>query len=57
MSAERDTIRPRIEAALEEAARALGVGNVPDLEVGRARNPEAAARANRGEARADDRDS
>ncbi len=39
MSAKRDTIRPRIEAALEEAARALGVGNVPDLEVGRARNP------------------
>ncbi len=32
-------IRPRLEAALVDAARALGVTNVPDLELGRARNP------------------
>jgi len=32
-------IRKRLEAALEEAARSLGVATVPDLELGRARNP------------------
>ena len=34
-----DGIRPRLAAALDEAARALGVAEVPDLELGRARNP------------------
>jgi len=31
-------IRKRLEAALEEGARSLGVATVPDLELGRARN-------------------
>ena len=31
-------IRPRLAAALDAAARALGVADVPDLELGRARN-------------------
>ena len=34
-----DGIRKRLEAALEDAARSLGVSTVPDLELGRARNP------------------
>jgi arginyl-tRNA synthetase len=33
-------IRSRLNAALEAAAHALGVTDVPDLELGRARNPE-----------------
>jgi arginyl-tRNA synthetase len=33
-------IRSRLNAALESAARSLGVADVPDLELGRARNPE-----------------
>ena len=32
-------IRPRLASALDDAVRALGVGEVPDLELGRARNP------------------
>jgi arginyl-tRNA synthetase len=32
-------IRPRLAAALEHAVRSLGVSEVPDLELGRARNP------------------
>jgi len=33
-------IRSRLKAALEAAARSLGVAEVPDLELGRAKNPE-----------------
>ena len=33
-------IRSRLAAALEAAARSLGVENIPDLELGRARNPD-----------------
>jgi arginyl-tRNA synthetase len=39
LSAAAASIRPRLAEALAEATHALGVAEVPDLELGRARNP------------------